>query len=137
MDPVVVDGPPAPDSMAAMVGLSGDGLTRYTTMYQNLMESTRQERDSIATLREARHHARMSGGEGPPAAGGMDGMRAIRGDLESRQREFDRALEEDLLSHDQMKLYRDWRDRRRHEAERRMREMRRPDGDRDGGSPGT
>ncbi len=136
MDPVVIDGPPAPDSMARLVGLSGTALARYTTMYQNLMSATRPQRDSIAAFREARRAARAGGGEDRPQRGGMEGMRALQEYLANRQRQFDQALEEDVLDHNQQKAYRDWRDQRRHDAEKRMREMRRPEADRDGGPPG-
>lgn len=135
MDPVVIDGPPAPDSMAQLVGLSGDALARYGTMYQNLMASTRPQRDSMVAFREARPAARASGGEDRPPREGMEGMRALQEYLADKQRLFDQALEADVLDHDQQKAYRDWRDQRRHEAEKRMREMRRPDGDRGGRAP--
>jgi hypothetical protein len=137
LDPVVLEGPPAPDSMAALVGLNGDGLARYTTMYQNLMASTRPQRDSVTAFREARRNARMGSGESPPREGGMDAMRSLRESLESRQKQFDQALEQDVLNHDQVKTYRDWRDQRRHDAEKRMRDMRGDTGNRDGGGPGT
>jgi hypothetical protein len=132
MDPVVLEGPPAPDSMAALVGLSGEALTRYGTMYQNLMSSTKSQRDSVAAFREARRGARTGGNEGPPMGGGMDAMRSLRESLENRQKQFDQALEQDVLSRDQAKTYHDWRDQRRHAAEQRMRDMRR-----NGGNPGT
>ena len=128
-DPVVFEGPPVPDSMAALVGLDGDGLARYTTMYQNLMESTKRQRDSVTSLREARRAARESGaGTGGPGGGGMGGMREIRDYLEDRQRQFDQVLQE-FLTKDQFKRYAAWRDQRRHEVESEMRNRR--------GSPGT
>jgi hypothetical protein len=126
-DPVVLNGPPAPDSMAALVGLEGDAQSTYATMYENLMASTRAERDSLVALREARRNAWASG-EGPRGGGGMDQTRQIRDYLASKQKEFDQALP-DVLSADQMKKYRDWRDQQRHDAEQRMR-------DRRGGGPG-
>ena len=135
-DLVVLEGPPQPDSMAALVGLSGDGQARYTTMYENLMAATKPQRDSMAALREARMAARQGGGEGPRGRGGMQGMRALRDFLDGRQRQFDQALE-DVLTRDQLKTYHDWRDQRRHEAEERMRERRRTEAGRGGSPPGT
>jgi hypothetical protein len=135
MDPVVVDGPPAPDSMAKLVGLSGPKLERYTTMYQNLMISTRAERDSAIAFREARRAAREGGSQDRPDRSAMEGMRTLHQNLAERQEQFDRALEADVLDKNQVKSYHDWRDERRHDAEGRMREMRRPDGDRPGNAP--
>lgn len=135
MDPVVVDGPPAPDSMAKLVGLSGAKLERYTTMYQNLMSSTKPQRDSVLAMREARRAARENGSDDRPPRGGMEGMRDLVQGLADRQQQFDRALEADVLDKNQVKAYHDWRDERRHDAEKRMRGMRRPDGDRPGDAP--
>jgi hypothetical protein len=127
LDPVVMEGPPAPDSMASLVGLSGDALDRYSTMYQNLMTSTKPQRDSVAALRAQRMADRQSGEGGPRGPGGMQGMRELRQYLEDRQQQFDAALK-DVLDHDQLKKYEDWRGQRRKEAEDRMREMRRDRG---------
>jgi hypothetical protein len=136
MDPVVLDGPPVPDSMAALVGLNGDGLARYTTMYQNLMTSTKTQRDSVAALRAARMAARQAGAEGQRRGpGGMSGMRELRQYLEDRQNQFDDALK-DLLDQGQLKRYQEWRGQRRKEAEDRMREMRQMNGGGPGGPPG-
>jgi hypothetical protein len=135
MDPLVIDGPPAPDSMAKLVGLKGPALARYTTMYQNLMTSTKAERDSVIAFREARRSAREGGSQDRPDRSAMEGMRALQEYLVDKQRQFDRALEADVLDKTQVKAYHDWRDERRHDAERRMRDMRRPDGDRPGNAP--
>jgi len=126
-DPVVFEGPPVPDSMAALVSLDGDGLARYTTMYQNLMESTKSQRDSLTTLRQSWRAARDDGGETGDRSGGMGGMREIRQYLADRQRQFDQALEA-TLTKDQFKRYQAWRDQRRKEAQSEMRNR--------GGSPG-
>jgi hypothetical protein len=126
-DPVVFEGPPVPDSMAALVSLDGDGLGRYTTMYQNLMESTKSQRDSLATLRQSWRAARDNGGGAADLGGGMGGMREIRQYLADRQQQFDQALEE-TLTKDQFKRYQAWRDQRRKEAQSEMRNR--------GGAPG-
>lgn len=135
MDPVVMEGPPAPDSMAGLVGLSGDGLARYSTMYQNLMTSTKPQRDSAAALRAQRMAERQGGGPDARARGGAQGMREIRQYLEDRQKQFDDALK-DVLDQSQFRKYQDWRGQRRKEAEDRMREMRQRNGDGMGGPPG-
>lgn len=129
-DPVVFQGPPVPDSMAKLVGLDPNGLTRYATMYQNLMAATRSERDSLAAMRQARQASRESG-TGPQERGGPGGMREIRKYLEDRQKQFDQALG-DVLSKDQFKRYQDWRDQRRHDAESEMRDRRESRGGRNG-----
>jgi hypothetical protein len=120
--------------MAALVGLDGDGQTRYGIMYQNLMTSTKPQRDSIAALR-AQRMAERQGGGGGRGPGGMQGMRAIRQYLEDRQKQFDEALK-DVLDQGQFKKYQDWRGQRRKEAEDRMREMRQRNGDGMDGPPG-
>jgi hypothetical protein len=108
-----------PDSMATLVGLDAGGAARYATMYQNLMASTKSERDSLAAIRQARQASRDNGG-GPEERGGPGGMRAIRQYLEDRQKQFDQALG-DVLSKDQFKRYQDWREQRRRDAQSEMR----------------
>lgn len=135
-DPVVLKGPPAPDSMSQLVGLDESGLERYKTLYENLMTSTQPERDSLAALRQARRSGGGGGGGwGADSAGGAGGGQGRRGggmrgpasDLRNyfadRQQQFDDALT-DILSKDQMKVYKDWRDQQRKEARDRMRQMR-------------
>ena len=131
-DPVIFQGPPEPDSMAALVGLDAGGLARYTTMYQNLMAATKSERDSLAAARHAREVSRGSSA-GPQERGGPGGMREIRQYLEDHQKQFDQALG-DVLSKDQFKRYQDWRDQRRHEAQSEMR-GRRDSGNGQAGDP--
>jgi len=146
MDPVVLKGPPSPDSMAALVGLDTASTERYATLYQNLMTATKPQRDSLATLRQSwRGRAgngdgvdstlagggggggggSWGGGEGRRGGGGM--MRGPANDLRQyladQQKRFDDALG-DILTKDQMKTYRDWRDQQRKQARDRMRQMR-------------
>lgn len=117
-DPVIVEGPPAPDSMARLVKLDENAGQRYATLYENLMAATRTERDSLSALRQARR-AEMEQG-GPGQRHGMGAGAGLREDLEHRQQQFDKALE-DFFSKDQLKQYRDWREGRRKEARERMR----------------
>jgi hypothetical protein len=121
-DPVVFQGPPMPDSMATLVGLDAGGVARYATMYQNLMTSTKSERDSLASIRQARRASRENG-VGPQERGGPGGMREIRQYLEDRQKQFDQALG-DVLSKEQLKRYQNWREQRRRQAQSEMRDGR-------------
>lgn len=118
-DPVLREGPPAPDSMAQFVQLDANTRQRYATLYDNLMADTRVERDSLAALRQARWAERAEGG-GASRHRQMGEGAEIRQDLARRQQQFDKALEE-FLSKDQMKRYHDWREARRKEARQRMR----------------
>jgi hypothetical protein len=123
-DPVIFTGPPTPDSMAQLVGLEADRLDRYSTMYQNFMSSTQPERDSLAAMRQARRSdAGQYGGAGGERSFDMSTAREIRQDLENRQKQFDDALQ-DVLSKDQLKQYRDWRDQRRKDAQAAMQQRR-------------
>ena len=146
MDPVVMKGPPSPDSMATLVGLDTASTERYATLYQNLMTATKPQRDSLAALRRSWRGmtgngdggdstlaggggggggGSWGGGEGRRGGGGM--MRGPANDLRQyladQQKRFDDALG-DILTKDQMKTYRDWRDQQRKQARERMRQMR-------------
>ena len=118
-DPVVMEGPPAPDSMAQLVKLDTNARQRYATLYENLMSGTRTERDSLAALSQARR-GEMEQGGGPYQRHGMGAGAGLRDDLEHRQQQFDKELE-GFLTKDQLKQYHDYRDQRRKEARERMR----------------
>jgi hypothetical protein len=121
-DPVVVEGPPAPEQFVAIVPLDDAQKQRYATLYQNLMASTETERDQIRKAREARQGG---GGVGEDDQGARrssrDGMRETMQTLRDRQKAFDEALG-DFLSKDQVKQYQTWRETRRKEAQARFRQ---------------
>jgi hypothetical protein len=110
-DPVVMEGPPSPDSMTSIASLDERQRARYATLYQNLMSSTKSERDEVAqsraamrgtTDRDARHQA-------------MEGLRQTIQSLQSQQQVFDDTLNE-FLTKEEMRRYADWRDARRKAA---------------------
>lgn len=117
-DPVVMDGPPAPERVDSVMTLEPAQKDRYTTLYQNLMASTKSERDQV---REAREAFRNGGGDADPAARqhSRDSMREAMQTLTDRQKSFDTALK-DFLDKDQLKQYDEWRKARRKEMEDRM-----------------
>ena len=47
MDPVILEGPPTPDSMEVIARLDSALTLRYTRLYEHLMETTRADRDSV------------------------------------------------------------------------------------------
>lgn len=140
-DPVILDGPPAPDSMAVIARLDSAMAARYARLYQHLMETTRADRDSV---RAHQPRPRDPLTEVPPVEGAPDrsrdreldrrmgtgpgGMPAEMQEVQNRmnrlelqQQNFDEALR-DLLAKDQWNRYRDWREARRAEARRLAKE---------------
>lgn len=115
MDPTLIDGPLMPEEFGALASLDATQESRYATLYQNLMTSTRTERDELKAAREKRRQA-MSGGT-------VD-RQALRAELEKlqpayqrvrqQQETFESALKE-FLSKDQLKKYSDWKDQKREE----------------------
>lgn len=141
VDPVILDGPPVPDSMVVIARLDSAMAARYVRLYDHLMERTRADRDSV---RAHQPRPRDPQGEVPPADGAPDrphdreldrrmgpgpgGLPAEVQDaqnrmnrLELQQQNFDEALK-DLLAKDQWNRYRDWREARRAEARRLAKE---------------
>lgn len=129
-DPVVLQGPPSPDHVDSVMTLDEAQKTRYATLYQNLMASTKAERDE---LQQARESFRSGGGDADPEARGRlrEAMRENMETLTARQKSFDDALKE-FLTKAQLKQYGDWRDARRKEMRERFG---RPGGPSQGGSP--
>jgi hypothetical protein len=114
-DPVVLDGPPAPDRVDSVMTIDSAQKARYATLYENLMSSTKSERDQIRQTREA-----FRSGANP------DEMQSRRGEMQGamqtladRQKSFDTALK-DFLNKDQLKQYDSWRDARRKEMRERF-----------------
>lgn len=131
MDPMLVQGPPKPEEMVTIAGLDQAQTARYATMYTNLMAGTRQDRDSLKALREARRQDAAPSQAGDDRGAGREGMKAfedLRNDLERQQRGFDEALK-DVLAKDQLRKYQQWREDQRKEMRDRMH------GEHDGGPP--
>jgi len=110
-DPVLVDGPPAPDSFAVLVGLSEEQKTRYTAVYQDFMTATESDRAAARQARAALRDAATN----RDRAGVREAMRQMRAPaeaLEQQQRSFDAALK-DFLAEDQLQRYGLWRESHR------------------------
>lgn len=118
-DPVVLDGPPAPDRVDSVMTLDDSQKARYGVLYQNLMTSTKAERDEIRQGREAFRNG--GGDEDMEARRGS--MREAMQTLADRQKSFDTALK-DFLGKDQLKQYNTWREARRKEMRGRFRDRR-------------
>ena len=140
-DPVILDGPPVPDSMVVIARLDSTMPARYVRLYEHLMAITQADRDSV---RAHQPRPRDALNEVPPADGAPDrsrdreldrrmgpgagGMPAEMQDVQNRmnrlelqQQNFDEALK-DLLAKAQWNRYRDWREARRAEARRLAKE---------------
>jgi len=118
-DPVIIEGPPKPDDFAAMFQLADSQRARYDSLYHSLMDSTADDRDSVAAARQEIREAFQSG-DREGAEQPMHTLRTLTKDLENRQKKFDDSLKH-LLTHDQWKDYDKWRGERRKEAEEEMR----------------
>jgi hypothetical protein len=124
LDPVVLNGPPAPDEFARIVELPKDKVSRYAQLYERFMTSTRPQRDSLATMRR---DVRAALDQGDREAGQQHrgAFRPLAEELQRRQAGFDKTLES-LLAKDQWKRYQHWRDEQRKQAEAEWKARRRP-----------
>lgn len=114
-DPTVIDGPIMPEEFAALAALDSAQERRYATIYQNLMTSTRSDREGLKEAREKRRQM---------ASGGQVDREAMRADreklqpayanLQKQQESFDKALKE-FLKPEQLKAYNDWKESKREE----------------------
>lgn len=113
MDPVVVEGPPAPAEFARITSEADTG--RYAELYAHFMSSTRPQRDSLMAARGAMRDAFENHDR---AAGGRDGaaMRSLADDLTRRQQTFDDAVKA-VVTKDAWKNYQGWRAERKKEME--------------------
>ena len=116
LDPVVLQGPPAPADFARIVDLPEDQVGRYSHLYDRYMATTRRERDSLNTLRQSMRDAFENGDR--EAAGNQ---RAVIGpltkDLEQRQAAFDDALH-GVVDKSQWNKYQKWRGDQRKQGEK-------------------
>jgi hypothetical protein len=129
-DPIVLEGPPAPEEFAQAASLNDAEKEHYSTLYANFMANTRVVRDSLRqSMRSMRGTQRGDDAEGgaPDPSGGrgqgrdrMAGLADLRADLERQQRGFDNAVKNDF-GKDHFKQYQDWCDQRRKEVRSRRR----------------
>jgi hypothetical protein len=103
-DPVILEGPPAPDFLAQIVPLKDPQREQYATLHQRFMTSTQRQRDSLRAVSERlredwTNRDRVAGREGLSTA------RQLRDELSRQQGAFDEWLK-GLLDKDQWKKVR-------------------------------
>lgn len=117
MNPELVDGPPAPAEMTRIATLDSAQVTRYSELYQQFMENSASDRDSLrAFMRQPRDE---SGGASSDAASAGD-TRALLKELAQQQKAFNDVLK-GFLAKDQWKAYDRWLNQHRTSAPRRAR----------------
>ena len=124
LDPVVIEGPPAPAEFARIVELPADSVDRYAQLYDRFMSSTRPQRDSLAAMRRDLREA-FEQGDREAARRHRGEFRPLTEELTRQQASFDDSLKP-LLAKDQWKRYQQWRDDRRKQADKARKERRRP-----------
>jgi hypothetical protein len=122
LDPVVLEGPPAPAEFARIVELPEDQVGRYAQLYERFMASTRPQRDSLTALRRDLRSA-FEQGDREAARQQAGQLRPLTEDLQRRQATFDDTLQP-LLEKDQWKRYQHWRDDERKRAQKDRQERR-------------
>jgi hypothetical protein len=114
LDPVVLQGPPAPAEFASIVQLPENQVGRYSQLYDRFMATTRPQRDSLDTLRSQMRDA--AGNRDRDAMSRQRGqMEPLVKDLQKQQSTFDDTLK-DMLEKQQWQRYQKWRDDQRKQA---------------------
>ncbi|HEX3233021.1 MAG TPA: hypothetical protein VHR41_02410 [Gemmatimonadales bacterium] len=121
LDPVVADGPPAPDEFAKIASPPEDQRRRYAELYQRFMASTKPQRDSL-NLARREMIGDFQDGDREGAGRQRDVMMPLGQELASRQKTFDETLKS-FLGKDQWKHYDKWRSDERKRAEQERREL--------------
>ena len=129
LDPVVLEGPPAPAEFARIVELPENQVGRYAQLYERFMAATRPQRDSLTALRRDLRSA-FEQGDRDAARQQAGQLRPLTDELQRRQATFDDTLRP-LLEKDQWKRYQHWREdeRKRAQKERQERRPGPPDGE--------
>jgi hypothetical protein len=121
-DPVLRDGPPAPDSMAAIAQLSDSQRTMYLSSRDQFMQTTKPTRDSLALIRSEMRDARANGEGSEQMRSYFPQMRSLGEYLARRQNEFDEGFKL-MVTKDQYKRYEKWRKEQRKQAEEEAQRM--------------
>jgi Spy/CpxP family protein refolding chaperone len=124
-----IEGPASPDIMRDSIGLNGSQLQGYTRRYENHMANTKEARDSLRTEVQAMRAA-FESGDRSAARDQRDRMEQQSKELSKQDEAFDNGLK-DILTKDQQKQYKKWKDNRE-KAERAQWSQRRSSGNRDG-----
>ena len=122
LDPVVIQGPPSPEDMARIAGLSDAEEAAYLSARNDFMVGTKSQRDSLNLLRSDLRE--MGGGGGGVGGRDFDRLRPLFEQsrqlsdyLAKRMKGFDEQLKV-TLKKDQFKKYEKWRKEERKIAER-------------------
>lgn len=121
--PAKLAGPPTPAIMRDTVGLSAEQVERYAIRYGNHMSATGPVRDSLRSRMEEMRAAFQNGDRSAAGERRSELGRQWK-ELSKRDRQFEKDLE-DLLSKDQEKRYKKWKNARE-KAERDLMEEQRP-----------
>ena len=115
-----LEGPP--DSAAAqdLLTLKDDQSARYAQAYDSFMTATKPQRDSAALMTD-KMHDRLASGDRAAAMFYADRLREFGDYLKDRQDKFESMLHH-MLTSDQMKAYRAWKDQQDHAYEVKNRE---------------
>jgi len=117
-DPVVLNGPPAPDDFRQLVDLPEDKVAGYKNLYDHLMTETKPQRDSLAALR---NQATSDAGDRASFEQRREAFEPLSQELTRRQQAFDDELKK-MLDKDQWKRYDKWRGDQRKAAEQERQE---------------
>jgi Spy/CpxP family protein refolding chaperone len=111
-------GPLPPDSMSAIVALDDAQHKRYATLYDNFMQTTQPQRDSMRTIMDRMRSARQAGGDPSANQQYRTTIRGLQTQMRQQRKTFDDAVHA-LLTSDQQKKFDEWRAARRQQAGRR------------------
>jgi len=104
-----LEGPPDSAAARAVLTLSDEQAARYVQAYDSFMTATRSPRDSVALVTE-KMHDRLAIGDRAAATFYADRLREIGDYLKDRQEKFEGGPLRHVLTSDQMKAYRRWKE---------------------------
>ena len=119
MDPTLIDGPMMPEEFAALAALDSKQEGQYEKLYQDLMTSTKGDRQELKDARDKRRQ-QMAAGGGPGQVdraamqAERDRLRPKYQNLQNQQEKFESGLKS-FLKPDQLKKYEDWKEEKREE----------------------
>ncbi len=126
-DPTVLEGPMLPEEFAAQANLDDKQESRYATLYQNLMSSTKVDRAAVREARAKMQAARQNGGgmDRERMQADREKLRPAMENLRRSQEGFDAALK-DFLKPEQLKTYEEWKESKREEMRQQFGGQRAP-----------
>jgi enamine deaminase RidA (YjgF/YER057c/UK114 family)/Spy/CpxP family protein refolding chaperone len=115
-----LDGPPDSTAMQALVSLTDSQAARYAQAYDAFMVATRPQRDS-AQVAKGKMNQRLNSGDRAAALFYAERLQDLGKVLRDRQDKFEHNLRT-LLTKDQQKTYKDWKDEQQRQFDARARE---------------